>query len=59
MGFVEDLMGNLEGKEPLEYLDTDGRLMSQYVLHEQDAKLWIGFIWLRIVNSDVLLGTQQ
>jgi hypothetical protein len=29
MGWVEVLMRKSEGKEPLEYLDIDGRIISQ------------------------------
>jgi hypothetical protein len=34
MGWVEVLIGKSDGKEPLETLDIDGRIISQQFLHK-------------------------
>jgi len=59
MGWVEVLMGKPDGEEPLEYLDIDGRIVTQEALHKWDARFWTGFIWLRKSKSDVLLWRRQ
>jgi hypothetical protein len=45
---------NLKGKDNLQEPDMDERLL-QVVLNEWGCRLWIGFIWLRILPSVRLL----
>jgi hypothetical protein len=42
----------LEGRDHSEDLDTNGRIISEWILVRQGGKLWIGFIWLMIRNGD-------
>jgi hypothetical protein len=42
------LLGTLKGRDHLEDLDLDGRLILKWVLEKEDVKLWFGFIWLSV-----------
>jgi hypothetical protein len=41
------LVGNLQERNHLEDLDTDGRMTLKRTINKQDARVWVGFIWLR------------
>jgi hypothetical protein len=45
------LVENREGRNHLENLDVDGRIISEWVLGKYGGKMWTGFIWLRIGTS--------
>jgi len=50
------LSGNLNGRDHLEDLGTDGKIrVVQWILGKEGGKVWTGFIWLRIWNSGRLL----
>jgi hypothetical protein len=49
------LVGNPEGKRPLEDLGVDGRIISEWILQKQGGKMWTEFISVRIGTSGVLL----
>jgi hypothetical protein len=38
-------------------ISTGGRIILSLMLQKQGVRPWIGFIWLRIGTSGVLLGT--
>jgi hypothetical protein len=38
------LVGNIEGKRPLEDLDVSGRIILRWILEKQDRVLWTGII---------------
>jgi hypothetical protein len=40
------LDGNLKGRDHLEDLGEDGRIL-QLISGKQSGKVWIGFVWLR------------
>jgi hypothetical protein len=50
------MVGKPEGKEHLEDLAEDGRIL-EWIIEKYDGKLWIGFIWLRLWNTDCMLRT--
>jgi hypothetical protein len=43
--------GKLKGRNHLEDLGTDGRIISKWILKKQGVKVWIGFISFRIWTS--------
>jgi hypothetical protein len=49
------LVGELEGKDNLEDLGIDGRIILRWSLEKWGLKVWTGFIWLRIQTSGGLL----
>jgi hypothetical protein len=49
------LVGQSEGKK----LDVDGKMKLEWMLGKWGGKVWIGFIWLRIISNGGLLWTQQ
>jgi hypothetical protein len=46
---------NLKGRNHLEDLRINERIISKCILEKQDGKLWIGLIWLSIGVSGRLL----
>jgi hypothetical protein len=40
-----------EGKDHLNDPGADGRIILKYILWKQGARVWTGFIWLRIRTS--------
>jgi hypothetical protein len=42
------LVGKPKGREHLEDLDLDGRMILKWILKEEDGSGCIGFIWLRV-----------
>jgi hypothetical protein len=49
------LVENLEGRDHVEDLDVDGRIILERVLGKEGGMLWTGFMWLRIGTSGRLL----
>jgi hypothetical protein len=49
------LLQNLKGRDHLEDLGVDGKTTLQWILEEQDRKVWNGFIYLRKGSSGRLL----
>jgi hypothetical protein len=49
------LIGKLEGKRPLGRPRRRWGIILERILGKQGAKLWTGFIWLRIGTNGVLL----
>jgi len=49
------LVENLKGRDHLEDLGIDERIITEWILGKQGKKLWTGFIWLKIGNSGELL----
>jgi hypothetical protein len=47
----EILVRNLEGKNHLEDLGTDGRMIQEWILGKQGEKMWTGLIWIRLGTS--------
>jgi len=52
------LVGKLEGKRPLGRPREKREIILQLILEKQWAKVWVGFIWLRIGTSGGLLCTR-
>jgi hypothetical protein len=48
----EIVVGNLKGRDPLEYLGLDGRITLVQTLKKQSGEVRAGRIWLRIGTSD-------
>jgi hypothetical protein len=46
---------NLKGRDHVEDLDVDGRIILQCILGTYDGKVWTGFIWLRVGTGGGLL----
>jgi hypothetical protein len=46
---------NLKGRDHLEDLSIDGRIILERILGKYDGNIWTGFIWLRIGTSGGLL----
>jgi hypothetical protein len=46
---------SLKGRDHLEDVGIDGRIILQRILGKQGGKLWIGCIWLRTGTSGGLL----
>jgi hypothetical protein len=42
------LVGQPEGKNPLEDLDVGGRIILKWILEKQDMVVWTAMVWLRI-----------
>jgi hypothetical protein len=49
------LVGNLNRSRHLRDSGIDGRKILKWVLKKQGARMWNGFIWVRIGVSDRLL----
>jgi hypothetical protein len=45
-----------EGKNHLEDLGVDGKIIKEWIVEGWDMKLWIGFMWLSIGASGMLLS---
>jgi hypothetical protein len=43
--------GNLKGRDHLEVLGVDGKILLEWILGKHDGKVWTGFIWLWIGTS--------
>jgi hypothetical protein len=46
---------NLEGRDHLQDLDINGKIMLEWILGKYGGKVWIGVMWLRIVTGGWLL----
>jgi hypothetical protein len=51
------LLGNTEGKRQLGRLHVGGRIIIKWILKKLSGIVWIGFIWLSMATSGVLLNT--
>jgi hypothetical protein len=49
------LVEDLKGRDHLEDLSVEGRIILQWTLEKQGRKMWTGCIWLRIWTSGGLL----
>jgi hypothetical protein len=46
------VVGNLKGRDNLEDLDVNGRLILKWNIREIDLRVWAVFIWLTVWTSD-------
>jgi hypothetical protein len=46
-----NMLANLKGRDHLEDLGVDGRIILEWILGKQGGKVWAGCIWLRIMTS--------
>jgi hypothetical protein len=49
---------DLRGKDHLEDLGADGKIMSRWIFSKWDVEAWTGLIWLRIGTRGGRLCTQ-
>jgi hypothetical protein len=49
------LFGDIKARDHLEDLDVDGNIILKLILNKYGARVWTGFIWLRIGTSDQFL----
>jgi hypothetical protein len=49
------LFRNPKGRDCLEDLGIDGKVMLEWILGKWGGKVWTGFIWLGIGTSDMAL----
>jgi hypothetical protein len=54
-----NLVSNPEGKNSLEKINVDGRIILKYVSNKQDGEPWFGLMWLRIRKNDGTLKTRN
>jgi len=54
MGWV----GKPKGRDHLEDLDLDGRMILKWILKKQDGRGCTGFIWLRVGTGSGLFRTR-
>jgi hypothetical protein len=50
--------GNLKGRDHLEDMGLDEKMILEWILEKQGGKGWTGVIWLRIGTSGGLLRTR-
>jgi hypothetical protein len=48
-------VGSFKGRDYLEDLGIEGRIILKWILEKQNRNLWTGFICLRIGTSDMFL----
>jgi hypothetical protein len=53
--YAEFWLENMRGRDHLEDLDIDERIILKWFLRKQGWRAWIGLIWLVIVTSSRLL----
>jgi hypothetical protein len=46
---------SLNGRDHVEDLGIDGRIILECIVRKQSGKIWAGFIWLRIGTSGGIL----
>jgi hypothetical protein len=46
---------NLKGRDHLEDLDIDEKIILERILGKWGGRVWTGFIWLKIGTSDALV----
>jgi hypothetical protein len=49
------LVGNMKGRDYVEDLSIDGRIILEWVFRKWGGKVWTGCIWLAIGTSGGLL----
>jgi hypothetical protein len=42
---------NLKGRENVENIDVDGKIILEWILGKYGRRMWTGFIWLSIGTS--------
>jgi hypothetical protein len=45
------LVGNMKGRDHLEYVGVDGRIILEWILGKYGGKVWTRCIWLGIWTS--------
>jgi hypothetical protein len=45
----------LQGRDHLEYLSVDWKIILECMIGKYDRKVWTGYVWLRIETNDGLL----
>jgi hypothetical protein len=48
---ITSRLENLKGRDNLEDLGVDGKIILGWILRKQDGRVWTGFIWLSIGTS--------
>jgi hypothetical protein len=51
-------VSNPEGKNSLEKINVDGRIILKCMSNKQDGEPWIGLMWLRIKKNEGTLKIQ-
>jgi hypothetical protein len=53
------LLENMKGRDHVEDRGVDGRIIFEWTLGKWGARVWTGFIWLRIGTSDGIFWTPK
>jgi hypothetical protein len=53
--YIKFCSGNLKGRDHLENRSVDRTIILKWILQEQDVKVLLGFMWLRLGTSAGLL----
>jgi hypothetical protein len=53
--YTQFWLENLEGRDHLEVLAVDGRVILEWMLKKWVRRVWTGFMWLRVGTSGRLL----
>ena len=52
---MQDYVGRSEGKNHLEYVSVEGRIIFKWIFQKLYEEAWTGLIWLRIGTGGGLL----
>jgi hypothetical protein len=48
----------MKGRDHLEELEVDGKILVEWILNNYGGRVWTGFIWLRLGTSGGVFRTR-